>query len=123
MDRALCGRYEDMRVTECSRQAAGHGRLAACAPRKKNIISAHDKLLSWPGPWLHHMLPIPMQASSSNMHALARAESRNGTSAASRLSSPIDQIIWYPPSFFTGVTEFASDRAGFRVAHDVEARI
>src|SRR6202171_4612527 len=39
------------------------------------------------------MLPVPMQALSSNMHALARAESRNGSAAAGRLTPTIDQIM------------------------------
>jgi deoxyribose-phosphate aldolase len=39
------------------------------------------------------MLGIPMQASTSNMHALVRPENRNGSSATERLGNPIDQIM------------------------------
>src|SRR5882757_5880288 len=49
--------------------------------------------MSWPLPRLRPMLSTPMQALSSNMHALARAESRNGLAAIGRLNLNIDQIM------------------------------
>src|SRR3982074_782597 len=49
--------------------------------------------MSLPPPRLRPMLGTPMQALSSKMHALSRAESRNGLAAIGRLNLSIDQIM------------------------------
>src|SRR6185503_13959515 len=49
--------------------------------------------LTWPPTRLRPMLTLPMQALSSKMHTLARAESRNGAAASGPMNLSVDQVM------------------------------